>query len=154
MVMLSDRRIEILPRLFLCTQRLRSLHLVLLLSVVLAAGCEAKKTSTPTLSSTKVVVAQVEEQDIPIIMEFPGTLQAFRQIAIVPRVSGFIFERDFVEGAFVGPFGDKGLQKISVPRAAVASAEILCEILADLCGDPGGPLRRSCVRSTVLRAPA
>ncbi len=101
MVMLSDRRIEIVPRLCLCTQRLRSLHLVLLLSVVLAAGCEETNSSKTTLSPTKVVIAQVKEQDIPIVMEFPGTLQAFRQITIVPRVSGFIFERDFVEGAFV-----------------------------------------------------
>ena len=99
MVMLPDRRIEIVPRLCLCTQRLRSLHLVFLLSAVLATGCEETNSSKTTLSPTKVVIAQVKEQDIPIVMEFPGTLQAFRQITIVPRVSGFIFERDFVEAA-------------------------------------------------------
>jgi RND family efflux transporter MFP subunit len=101
MVMISNRRIKILPLPLSRAHRLPLLQLVLLLSVVLVTGCEEKKISKKKLSPTKVVVAQVEEQNIPLIMNFPGTVRAFRQVAIVPRVSGFIFERDFEEGAFV-----------------------------------------------------
>ena len=99
MVMISNQLRKVLPLPFFLVFRRR--FLVLLSVLVFMTGCEEKKTSEKTIPPPKVTVVQAEEHHIPIIMEFPGTVQAFRQIAIVPRVSGFIFDRDFEEGSFV-----------------------------------------------------
>ncbi|MEA3273943.1 MAG: efflux RND transporter periplasmic adaptor subunit [Pseudomonadota bacterium] len=68
--------------------------------IALVTGCESesKQASAPSPEAPEVVVAQVTEQSVPIVMEFPGTLQAIRSVDIVPRVTGWIEKRSFVEG--------------------------------------------------------
>ena len=48
-----------------------------------------------------VVVAEVKQEIVPIVFEVPGTVQPVKTVKIVPRVSGYIFERNFIEGSEV-----------------------------------------------------
>jgi len=64
-------------------------------------GCEK-----PTQKQTKrpppgVVVSEVKQAAVPIVMEMAGTVQPVKTVDIVPRVSGYIFERHFTEGGNV-----------------------------------------------------
>jgi len=64
-------------------------------------GCEK-----PTQKQTKrpppgVVVSEVKQAAVPIVMEVAGTVQPVKTVQIVPRVSGYIFERNFNEGSNV-----------------------------------------------------
>ncbi len=70
---------------------------------VLAAtlGCESKPTAKPTPPPPTVSVAEVSQATVPIIYPFSGTVQAVKYIDIIPRVTGYITERKFVEGSIV-----------------------------------------------------
>lgn len=48
-----------------------------------------------------VTIGEVTEAKIPIVMKFSGTIQAIKNVHIIPRVSGYIDKRYFVEGTFV-----------------------------------------------------
>lgn len=48
-----------------------------------------------------VVVSEVKQETVPIVFEVPGTVQPVKTVKIVPRVSGYIFERNFTEGSDV-----------------------------------------------------
>ena len=64
------------------------------------AGCD-KPRQNAAATPPKVTVAEVTQATVPIVMEFSGTLKAVKGIDIIPRVSGFIEKRFFVEGSFV-----------------------------------------------------
>ena len=49
----------------------------------------------------QVSVAEVSQATVPIIYPFSGTVQAVKYIDIIPRVTGYITERKFVEGSIV-----------------------------------------------------
>jgi len=66
--------------------------------VVLLSACSPSEKSMPARLPPTVEVAEVTQQTIPIVMEFPGTLEAVRTVDIIPRVSGYIFKRYFTEG--------------------------------------------------------
>jgi RND family efflux transporter MFP subunit len=65
------------------------------------AACEEQKKETAAPPPPTVNVAEVATQDVPIVMEFSGTLDAIQRVEIVPRVSGYIMSRHFTEGAFI-----------------------------------------------------
>jgi membrane fusion protein (multidrug efflux system) len=96
---------------------------VVLLPVLLASCGDTKPAQGTATPPPKVRLATVTEMDVPIIMDFPGTVQAYRQVTIVPRVSGAIMKRYFEEGAFVK---EDDLLYLIDPRpfeAEVASAQ-------------------------------
>ena len=71
------------------------------LLVLLLAGCEEKKQAAPPPPPPKVVLAEVAKETVPIVLQASGTIKAVKNIEIIPRVSGYIFERYFTEGTFV-----------------------------------------------------
>ena len=66
----------------------------------LCGGCEGESTAPPP-PPPGVVVTKVEQETIPIVLRFSGTLQAIRTVNIVPRVGGYIDKRYFTEGTRV-----------------------------------------------------
>lgn len=74
----------------------------LLAAVLVLSGCQPpsgpaeKAPPPPEVRATSVV-----QRTIPVTMDFSGTVQAIRQVEIIPRVSGYITERPFTEGSFV-----------------------------------------------------
>ncbi len=72
-------------------------------TAMLAAACDdgsAQKSAAPP-PPPAVRVVKVAQETIPIIMEFPGTVQSVKTVEIIPRVSGYIDKRYFDEGTFV-----------------------------------------------------
>ena len=69
----------------------------------LLVGCaqEPEQNSGMQSMPPEVVLAPVRREAIPIVMEFPGTVKAVKEVAIVPRVSGYIEKRYFEEGTFI-----------------------------------------------------
>lgn len=65
------------------------------------AACEEQKKEAAAPPPPTVNVAEVATQDVPIVMEFSGTLDAIQRVEIVPRVSGYVMSRHFTEGAFI-----------------------------------------------------
>jgi membrane fusion protein (multidrug efflux system) len=63
-------------------------------------GCE-KPEQKPEIPPPSVVVSDVKQETVPIIIEVAGTVQPVKTVKIVPRVSGYIFERNFTEGSSV-----------------------------------------------------
>jgi multidrug efflux pump subunit AcrA (membrane-fusion protein) len=65
-------------------------------------GCDAGSGSSAAAPPPpKVTVAEVTEGPVPIVMQFSGTVQSVKTVEIIPRVSGYIEKRSFVEGAEV-----------------------------------------------------
>ncbi len=71
------------------------------LLVVLLAACEEKEQAAPPPSPPKVALVEVATETVPIVLEASGTIKAVKNVKIIPRVSGYIFERYFTEGTFV-----------------------------------------------------
>jgi RND family efflux transporter MFP subunit len=66
------------------------------------AGCDEHGGSRATAPAPpRVTVAEVTQGPVPIAMRFSGTVQSVKTVAIVPRVSGYIEQRSFLEGAEV-----------------------------------------------------
>ncbi len=63
-------------------------------------GCE-KPEQRPQLPPPGVVVSEVKQETVPIVMDVAGTVQPVKTVKVVPRVSGYIFERNFTEGTNV-----------------------------------------------------
>ncbi len=69
------------------------------LAGLLLAGCDAEdKTAAKPPPAPVVEVVAVAQQDVPIVMEFSGTVKAVKTVDVIPRVSGYIDKRFFVEG--------------------------------------------------------
>jgi RND family efflux transporter MFP subunit len=67
---------------------------------LLAAGCTARSVSL-AVPPPEVRVAPVVVQDIPVVMEFAGTVKSVRSVDVIPRVSGHIDSMHFKEGTSV-----------------------------------------------------
>ena len=80
--------------------RLREIVAGCLILMALAA-CEEEKEAAPPPAPPEVVLAEVSEETVPIVLQASGTLKAVKNVDIIPRVSGYIFERYFTEGTFV-----------------------------------------------------
>ena len=63
-------------------------------------GCN-KPEQKPETPPPGVVVSEVKQETVPIVMQVAGTVQPVKTVKIVPRVSGYIFERNFTEGTNV-----------------------------------------------------
>ena len=86
-----------------CTNRGRAGRtgaLLLLAAAALAAGCasEKKDVATPPAEVTTITVAP---SDVPVVAEYIAQTQSSRQVSIQARVSGFLEQRVYTEGAFV-----------------------------------------------------
>lgn len=68
---------------------------------LLLLGCDEPKQAAPPPSPPKVVLAEVAKQSVPITIDASGTTAAVKHVQILPRVSGYIFERYYTEGTFV-----------------------------------------------------
>jgi membrane fusion protein, multidrug efflux system len=64
-------------------------------------GCDDSSRSSAPPPPPKVMVAEVTQGSVPIAMAFSGTVQSVKTVEIIPRVSGYIEKRSFVEGAEV-----------------------------------------------------
>lgn len=64
-------------------------------------ACEEQKQEAKAPPPPVVDVAEVTAQDVPISMEFSGTLTAIQRVEVVPRISGYIVSRNFTEGTVV-----------------------------------------------------
>ena len=72
------------------------------LTVLLMVGCDGKAKKQPVKPAPPdVQVTEVAQGKVPIVMEFSGTIKAIKIVDIIPRVSGYIDERQFEEGSFV-----------------------------------------------------
>ena len=69
--------------------------------LALLAGCEKEKVAAPPPPPPEVVVVEVAQEKVPIVLDASGTIKAVKNVEIIPRVSGYIFERYFTEGTFV-----------------------------------------------------
>lgn len=83
------------------TRTARSLPVIATSALLAAApGCHRAPPHAPA-APVKVVVAPVSQESVPITMEFSSTLQSIKTVQFVPRVTGYIMERTFEEGAAV-----------------------------------------------------
>lgn len=69
--------------------------------LLLGACDESAQEEAVTAAPAEVMIAEVEQKIVPIVMEFPGTVQAVKTVQIIPRVSGYVEKRYFEEGAYV-----------------------------------------------------
>jgi membrane fusion protein (multidrug efflux system) len=78
------------------------LGLLGLLSIGLlgAAGCAKKEAQKPAAPPT-VVVAAVQQQDVPVYGEWIGTTAGDINAAIRPQITGYLLRRVYAEGSFV-----------------------------------------------------
>ena len=72
------------------------------ISVLLLTACDkSKQKASVKAPPPGVEVAEVIQKTIPISMDFSATVKAVKSIDIIPRVSGYILDRFFIEGDFV-----------------------------------------------------
>lgn len=64
------------------------------------SGCE-KRIPSGAVPSTPVTVVTVEAKDIPAIFEYVGVVNSSHEVEIRARVTGYLDEITYVEGAFV-----------------------------------------------------
>jgi membrane fusion protein (multidrug efflux system) len=65
-------------------------------------GCDDTSGSgTAAPPPPQVTVAEVTQGSVPIVMQFSGTVRSVKTVEVIPRVSGYIEKRSFVEGAAV-----------------------------------------------------
>jgi RND family efflux transporter MFP subunit len=77
-------------------------RLILLLSTVALAGCnKAPTTSTTPAKTVEVIVAFPTTDNIPETEEFPGRLEAVDSVVVRSRVTGYLENFNFVDGADV-----------------------------------------------------
>src|ERR1700761_218177 len=96
----------------------------LVVAALILSGCKQEK--APPLSAAnppQVVVAAVEQRDVPIVREWIGQLDGSENVDLRARVHGYIQEIAFKEGTVVKP-GDLLLRIDPRPfEAAVAQEE-------------------------------
>ncbi len=78
---------------------LRPAALLYLAVLVILPACkpEPKAEAAPI----DVVVAPVEQRDVPIYSQWIGTMEGYINAQIQPRVTGYLLSQDYKEGAFV-----------------------------------------------------
>src|SRR5256885_16528526 len=71
------------------------------LVVITAAGCGDASRATASPPAAVVKVEPVVERDVPITVEYVGTLVGFINAQIRARVSGHLVSQDYREGSLV-----------------------------------------------------
>ncbi len=79
---------------------LRTCRTLFLAVAVALPACSGKK-APPPAGPPKVLVTQVLQQDVPIVDEFVGTLEALVNANIQARVQGYLISEDYKEGTGV-----------------------------------------------------
>ena len=79
----------------------RSVGSLAILPILLLVGCDSDEPQKAAPALPKVEVADVTVGDVPVTYDYAGTVKSVRLVEIVPRVSGEVIERPFVEGALV-----------------------------------------------------
>ncbi len=77
------------------------LRLALLASMLAAAGCEHKKAPSPAAALPEVEVAQVTQQDIPLVREWVATMDGLVNAEVRVQVSGVLLRQNYRSGDFV-----------------------------------------------------
>lgn len=85
----EKRNLEIIPAAIVC---------LLLAAVALLSGCRPK---TPTLGPPEVVVAEVQQKDVPIVREWVGTLSGNVNAEIRPKTEGYVLKQLYTGGSLV-----------------------------------------------------
>ena len=70
------------------------------LSLLLLTACE-KKEEKPKPGPPEVLVAEVMQQNVPIVDEFVAQLNGPVNTAITPKVQGYLLKQDYENGSFV-----------------------------------------------------
>lgn len=74
----------------------------LLMAAVLAFISRGSSTAAvPVPQAPQVVIAAVEQRDLPIQREWVGTLNGLVNAAISAEVTGYLLRQDYSEGSFV-----------------------------------------------------
>jgi membrane fusion protein, multidrug efflux system len=68
---------------------------------LLAAGCSKSKALAPPPPPPTVLVSQVEQRDVPVVVEAVGALDGYANVDIRARVRGFLLEQRYLDGADV-----------------------------------------------------
>ncbi|MFI5103506.1 MAG: efflux RND transporter periplasmic adaptor subunit [Terriglobales bacterium] len=83
------------------TQTRSALSLLLALSLLALAGCGGVKANAPVSKPPDVEVANVLQQDVPIVSEWTATLDGYVNAQIQPRVAGYLIKQNYKEGSYV-----------------------------------------------------
>jgi len=70
-------------------------------AVALLAGCGTSGGARGGFPPAQVSVVTVEPRNVPESFEFPGAVEAYREVQVRARVAGIIESRPFTEGALV-----------------------------------------------------
>jgi membrane fusion protein (multidrug efflux system) len=73
----------------------------MVISVLLATGCERQRQAPPPAATPEVATITVQPQSVVLTTELPGRTSAYRVADIRPQVNGLIQKRLFTEGANV-----------------------------------------------------
>ncbi len=89
------------PAAFGCSHRQRRSVLgACLIALLLLSGCE-KKEEKPKAGPPEVLVAEVVQQDVPIVNEWVAQLNGPVNAEITPKVQGYLLKQDYQNGYFV-----------------------------------------------------
>jgi len=94
---------------------------MVLVAAVLATGCQKQEKKAAGPPATDVGVITVALRDVPLVFEFVGETQSSQQVEIRARVSGFLEQRTYTEGALVKT-GDVLFRMDQKPFQAALSA--------------------------------
>ena len=67
---------------------------------ILASSCNRGRAATAT-PTPEVLVATVEQRDVPVYSEWVATLDGYVNAEIRPQVSGYVIKQDYTEGSLV-----------------------------------------------------
>jgi RND family efflux transporter MFP subunit len=73
----------------------------IILSVLTLVHCKGETASAPPPPLVQVEVADVVQKDVPLQMEWVGTIDGSNNALIRAQVSGYLLKRPYTEGAFV-----------------------------------------------------
>ena len=73
---------------------------LLMMVLLLLVGCE-KKEETPKAGPPEVLVAEVAQQNVPIVNEWVAQLNGPVNAEITPKVQGYLLRQDYQNGYFV-----------------------------------------------------
>ena len=74
---------------------------LVIISLIVAAVHPKHASGAGTVAPPEVMVAEVEQKDVPIYGEWIGTLDGFVNADVRAQVTGYLVRQDYKEGAFV-----------------------------------------------------
>ena len=70
--------------------------------LLIATACERPSKAAIASKPLEVLVADVQQKDVPLYREWIGTLDGFVNAEIKAQVSGYLVKQEYTEGSFVG----------------------------------------------------